>query len=521
MVLSVGLALAFLTCGIAGAQDPAVVEAQAAKIRELEKKVEDLESLIRRVESKLAAAAPALSPPGASNLAVGPTGTWPSVPIGLSTGLPVPARVTSFQEGTNPVPQDMQGSGLLSGTDNKVGTSGWDKGFYIQSANQEHTLRITGQIQTDYRQFLNPSDTADISTFLLRRARLGIEANVFQYYEFRFLPDFGQGKATIQDSYLNIHYIDALQFQVGKFKDPVSYEQLVQDRFVPTMERSLIDQLVPARDIGVMVHGQNMFGDQFDWAMGLFNGEINGGSGPPAPDSDTNRLRDFAARVAWRPFNYEWLPESLHEFQIGVSGTTGVENETMNPNTLRLPSTTPFFVFNSTVVANGLRERLTPEVSYFYRSFGAAAQYYWEDQTVSPTSTSKLLVNVPFRGGYGMMTYLLTGEQRTSYSMPIEPLRPFDPFHPFANPGAWELVGRVSNLDVGEVVFAKGASRLADPTKYANNVTEMTVGFNWYLNSLVRMQFNYEHGWFNQPVLLGSTYFRQSNALLTRFQIIF
>ncbi len=521
MVLAIGLAWILLNGGVASAQDQSVVEAQAAKIRELEKKVEDLEALIRRVESKIAVPPPAPSQPSAPNPTDAAPSTLPSAPLGASTGLPVHAHPTSFQEGTNPVPQDMQGAGLLSGTDNKVGTSGWDKGFYIQSANQEHTLRITGQIQTDYRQFLNSNDTADISTFLLRRARLGIEANVFQYYEFRFLPDFGQGKATIQDSYLNVHYIDALQFQVGKFKEPVSYEQLVQDRFVPTLERSLIDQLVPARDVGVMVHGQKMFVDQFDWAMGLFNGEINGGSGPPAPDSDTNRLRDFAARVAWRPFNYECLPECMHYFQVGISGTTGVENEAMNPNTLKLPSTTPFFVFNSTVVANGMRERLTPEVSYFYGSFGAAAQYYWEDQTVSPTSTSKLLVDVPFRGGYGMMTYLLTGEQRTTYSMPIDPLRPFDPFHPFAKPGAWELVARASNLDVGEVVFAKGASRLADPTKYATNVSEVTVGFNWYLNSLVRMQFNYEHGWFNNPVLLGTTYFRQSNALLTRFQIIF
>src|SRR5205085_12366547 len=65
------------------------------------------------------------------------------------------------------------------------------------------------------------------------------------------LPDFGLGQARVQDAYLNVHYWDAFQVEAGKFKQPFSYEQLIQDRFVPTLERSLIDQLVPQRDVGV------------------------------------------------------------------------------------------------------------------------------------------------------------------------------------------------------------------------------------------------------------------------------
>jgi phosphate-selective porin OprO/OprP len=72
-------------------------------------------------------------------------------------------------------------------------------------------------------------------------------------------------------------------------------------------------------------------------------------------------------------------------------------------------------------------------------------------------------------------------------------------------------------------VFAPGLARLADPNKYSNTASEFSLGFNWYLNSLVRMQFNWEHGIFGDPVLLGGTsvFFRNSNALLTRMQIIF
>jgi phosphate-selective porin OprO/OprP len=102
-------------------------------------------------------------------------------------------------------------------------------------------------------------------------------------------------------------------------------------------------------------------------------------------------------------------------------------------------------------------------------------------------------------------------------------LRPFDPLHPFVNPGAWELVALVSHMQVDPSIFrADPLYNLAKATGNSDAATELSVGFNWYLNSLVRMQFNWEHAWFQQPLLLGpGTFFRQTDAVLMRFQIIF
>ena len=50
---------------------------------------------------------------------------------------------------------------------------------------------------------------------------------MFEYYEFRLLPDFGGTTPQITDAYLNVHYWNEMQFEVGKFKQPVSYEQLI------------------------------------------------------------------------------------------------------------------------------------------------------------------------------------------------------------------------------------------------------------------------------------------------------
>jgi phosphate-selective porin OprO and OprP len=397
--------------------------------------------------------------------------------------------------------------------------AGWKNGFFIQSPDKAFFLRITGQIQGDMRAYANPDDRKDIDTFLVRRARLGIEATVFDYFEFRLLPDFGQGQSRIQDSYINVHYVDWLQIQAGKFKEPVSYEELIQDRFVPTMERSLIDQIVPARDVGVMIHGQKLLDDRFDYAIGIFNGGTNG-------DMDTNDSFDGAARVVARPFKSDFFPEAMQLLQIGISGTFGQEREPPVPSPFRTPGNVPWLQFNPAVVTFGTRTRWTPEVSYFFRGFGCAAQFLWLDQEMRPSLSSKDIVRVPMEGSYFLATYLLTGEERTTYSQAVKPLRPFHPAHPLSAPGAWELVVRVSHLRVDDRIFDAGPTQLANPDNFSSSASELTLGFNWYLNDWVRMQFNWEHSWFGQPVNLGAVsgpkaLLSSQDAFLTRLQVIF
>ena len=131
---------------------------------------------------------------------------------------------------------------------------------------------------------------------------------------------------------------------------------------------------------------------------------------------------------------------------------------------------------------------------------------------------------MPFDGYYVQATYLLTGEERTGYNQAISPLRPFDPRCGRAGPGAWELTARVSRLRVGDEVFAPGNARLADPAAVSNEATEMTLGFNWYLNKQVRVQFNWEHAWFGRPVRLApgpQGLFRDHDTLQARLQFVF
>jgi phosphate-selective porin OprO and OprP len=83
---------------------------------------------------------------------------------------------------------------------------------------------------------------------------------------------------------------------------------------------------------------------------------------------------------------------------------------------------------------------------------------------------------------------------------------------------------RVSRLEVGYQAFVPLATQLANPALWSRGATEMTSGFNWYFNRFVRVQFNWEHAWFDQPVELGtgpSGKTQHQDTLATRFQIIF
>ncbi|MFL5342337.1 MAG: OprO/OprP family phosphate-selective porin [Gemmataceae bacterium] len=403
------------------------------------------------------------------------------------------------------------------GSDSKPpAVAGWDNGFFLRSADQQFVLRITGQLQADFRGFANRGDITDFDTFLVRRARLGIEATAAQYYEFRLLPDFGQGTARIQDSYVNVHYWDQLQFEAGKFKQPFSYEQLIQDRFVPTMERSLIDQLVPQRDAGLMIHGQKLLGDRLDYAVAISDGVING-------DLDTNPGKDLAWRVVVRPFNSEAFGPWLRGLQAGMAITTGVEGG-LAPAILRTPGTVQFLGYLPAVREDGRRSRFGPELAYFWGPLGIVAQYLYETDQFR-TSPARPRVTETINGYFAMATLLLTGETRTTYSAAIDPLRPFAIRHPLCNPGAWELVFRMSRLVLDPTaLFAAGPDRLADPAVSSNGATELTLGMNWYLNKWVRTQLNWEYAWFDRPVRLGpgaAGLLTSQDTILLRFQVIF
>lgn len=144
-----------------------------------------------------------------------------------------------------------------------------EKGFGLQSADGQHEIKLRGLLQADYRDFaegtnltqkaasgastagyLDNTESAN-STTLLRRIRPTIEGTVFGKYDFRFTPEFGDGKSQVIDAYVDARFAPWFQVRAGKFKPYVGLERLQSGSDIKFIERSYVSSVLPNRDTGV------------------------------------------------------------------------------------------------------------------------------------------------------------------------------------------------------------------------------------------------------------------------------
>src|SRR5688572_30855207 len=91
-------------------------------------------------------------------------------------------------------------------------------GFQLRSADGNFTLRLRGLIHSDGRFFANDAADTGTDTFLMRRVRPIVEATLFKNFDFRLMPDFGDGRTVVQDAYLDLRFATGIKVRAGKFK---------------------------------------------------------------------------------------------------------------------------------------------------------------------------------------------------------------------------------------------------------------------------------------------------------------
>jgi phosphate-selective porin OprO and OprP len=365
-----------------------------------------------------------------------------------------------------------------------------DEGFSLASPNHDYNLNLSGIIQGDGRFFASGADKDVGSTFFLNRVRPILTGTVAKYYNFNITPDFGQGRVTLQDAYINMTYWDYASLRAGKFKAPLDLERLQSDRDLAFSERSEIQNLVPNRDTGFSLHGRLLDGRVF-YDAALMNGVPNN-TAADTTDLDNNDGKDFVGRIFATPFE---LSENrwLKGLGFGFAGSYGDERGNTT-SIYRTYGTSTWFTYNKSVTASGLRARIEPQLYYYWRSFGLLAEYAQDEHSLNRFETKPRYIDRTDTftdTGYVVQgSYLLTGED-ASYGW-VKPRRPFDPRNGFW--GAWEVAARISNVAAQTRQFQLG---FANPSVSAKEATEWSVGVNWYLTSNIKWQFDYANTFFN------------------------
>ncbi|HKE10957.1 MAG TPA: porin [Myxococcota bacterium] len=402
---------------------------------------------------------------------------------------------------------------------------GGSQGFYVMSEDRENILFVRGYTQFDFRAVAGKESDTNSSTFAFRRVRPIFEGTLLNYIDFKIMPDFAGGSATLFDAFTNIHYFQAAMLQLGKFKPPIGLERLESPQNLMFLERAYPTLLVPNRDLGVQFWGilgeaKNVSapagGGYLTYQLGVFNGapdntSVNNG------DTATSNSKEVVGRLFAQPF-LEWGPTFLRGFGLGVAGSYGRQDQSLANLKFQTSAMETFFTYTpaavkglpSTVMGDGPQNRIFPQLYYYYGPFGLMAEYVLQSQRLTRGSTAH--VDETDWAWQVAATWVLTGED-ASYDGVI----PRSPLTLHGNGfGALELAARFH-----EITFDKDLFPLfANPSTSARRAKSATVGLNWYINRNLKLQFNYERTLFQGGAPNGGD-MGSEDAFLTRFQLAF
>lgn len=509
------LALPFNAALAQTATDPSVTEL-LKRLDEQDKRIKSLEQKLQAAQQPTSGAAVsgAEATSGPANSDGANASNAPSVSPGAGAAAVSQPGVSQLGPQTSnsvaPAPSSRSGARQLA----------------LQSADGANIIRFRTNLQIDGRWYSDKVTPETADTFLVRKARPYLEGTVDNIYDFRLMPDFGQGKAILVDAYVAGRFQPWFTVQAGKFKGPVGLERLQPDQYNRFMELGLPSDLVPNRDLGIQLGG-DLFGGTLSYAVGYFDGVTDGNStdANASPDVDNDGKKDVEGRLFSQPFLTSGNPY-LSGLGFGVGGTyvnaTGSATNTLLA-TYKTTSTQSFFSYRtgtSATYADGKRERLAPQFFYYAGSFGLLGEYVQSRQDVSrQVSTAvKRSDRIDNSAWQVSASWFLTGE-RESYNNYV-PRSRVTPGRQGSGWGAWELVARFQELRIDPAAFDAGTASFADPNAAPRQAIAYGIGLNWYLDEYVKWMFDYEHTRFDGGGAAGTDR-PDERAFMTRFQLAF
>ena len=243
---------------------------------------------------------------------------------------------------------------------------------------------------------------------------------------------------SLKNAYIDLAFLPEARLRLGQFQVPFSLEELTSSRFIDFVERSIVNELAPSYDRGIMLHGDLLQGG-ISYYLGGFNGTGE-------DTSDNNGDKDLAFRLAFVPFRSSesfWL-KGLH---LAGDVTWGNEDSINSPQGQTGARTPHRFTFFAAQPTRGDRLRYGGDMAWLIDPASLKFEYHVQQNArnqLGPGGSN--LDDVVATGWYVSGTYIITGEDKP-FNGPVVPKRPFSPFLDHMGPGAWEVGVRFASLD--------------------------------------------------------------------------
>ncbi len=394
----------------------------------------------------------------------------------------------------------------------------WDSGLRLESGDKGFRIHVGGRVLNDWAAIDADSEIAhSVSGQILegtgtklRQARLQCDGLIYDKYTFSAEYDFAGSNVTMSDVWMGMKAIPYVgEARIGHQKEPFSLERMDSLKYIPCLERGLIEVFTPGRNSGLKIH-HAAFSDRIAWGLGAFK-DVKTSDG-----FDNGSDYNITGRITGTPW-YENKSALLH-LGMGISHKFYNKDEGLQYRIYPETYVTDMYAVDTGKIKNITDVDLVgPEFAFVYGSFSLQSEY------IHSYLTREAAGDPDFYGYYVVCSYFLTGESR-EYVVgegghkfgKVIPNQPFqlDDFGSCGFCGAWQIAGRYSFLDLNDQEIKGGKAH------------NYTLALNWYLNQNMKMAFNYVMAIIDQRSIVNNNTVsvlddQRADIYSARFQIEF
>ncbi len=377
-------------------------------------------------------------------------------------------------------------------------------GLGIQSADGNFTAKLTGRMHLDARsfdsEFTNGKEylVAGIKggdTFELRRARLGVAGTFYKDFDYLLLLNMtGSDTNNVEEAFVNYKANPALNVRVGRFKQPYNMEEVAtSSNNIDFMQRSYVNALAPAKQLGFMLHGVPVSGTTY--AASIYQTGFAQISASGSYESAGRLTANFAELAA--------IPNAV--LHLGVAGTDGRYEVAGTASQAALVTIRDeargLDVFKWTENAGATttsilvdKQNMGLELAAAYGPFKFQAESAETKFGGTKGSDGTDFGSGKIKTQYVVAMYNLTGENwaDTYKNGGFGATKPTTNFS-LANGGwgAWQVGVRYSKYDASDLQLVNGTSATGSSASIAPKGNTVTYGLNWMLNPNARIMLNY------------------------------
>jgi len=414
-----------------------------------------------------------------------------------------------------------------------------DNALSLETADGNSSLQVNGRIHFDYRNYNyddNNTGTAEATgadTFDMRRARIGVKGKFGKYYGGEIVMNLlDQSRMALDVGYLDVLWFEKAKFRFGQFKMPFSLEQLTSSNNVDFIERSFVDQQIPAKERGVQVFGSPRTGTTYAVAVSTGNAAAdqatdnakegdNAISGVDVIGRATVNLAEIAGDPKMNIYHLGLAFSTGDRLASQVDASVGGDASARTRGITFLNLTKPSYGGANFDPASSLN-RLGLEAIVASGPFKLQGQFVRAGYSFATTAAA--YHDPDINTGYLQATYTLTGEThagryKDGVLSGLKPTKVFDP-ETFSG-GAWEVAFRMGHFDASDY---RGIGTVT-PSTGALKAQDYTLGLMFVPNPNVRFMGNLIHTSFSDLLgtgpSLGGKAISTENALLFRTQLAF